>query len=248
MRPLSLLRAKVLCPVLDRPLIDHALDHLAAVVEDLAVNVHADRAGMEAHLSGRVHLSFETELLGTAGALGGLRGWLDGRAALVVNGDTWCPASLAPLLDGWDGETLRVMVSGRDALHSRSRIVGSLVPEAIAASLEVTPAGLWERLWRSAVAAGTVQTIHGEGPFADCATVADYLAANLLALRHGGMATFVGRNAVVDSPISDAVIGAGAWVRRRLERAVVWPGVEVGPGAGEEGVVLASNGHAILVR
>src|SRR3954468_20339549 len=102
LRPLTRLRAKALCPVGDRPLVDHALARFAGVTATLAVNVHHHRDQLEAHLAGRVHLSIEEPVaLGTAGALGALRDWVDGRACIVVNADTWCPTPLDVLVDGW---------------------------------------------------------------------------------------------------------------------------------------------------
>src|SRR3546814_13342689 len=82
LRPLTLLRPKVLCPVGNVPLIDLALARLGSV-GSVAVNVHHGRAMLDAHLDPGVHRSYEESLLGTAGALGQLRGWLDeiGRAS-----------------------------------------------------------------------------------------------------------------------------------------------------------------------
>ena len=82
LRPLTRLRPKALCPVGDRPLVDHACDRAASVTSDVAVNVHHGRALVEAHLADRpLHLSVEAdEARGTAGALGLLRPWIDGRA------------------------------------------------------------------------------------------------------------------------------------------------------------------------
>src|SRR5687768_3035588 len=78
LRPLTTIRPKPLCPVAGVPLVDLALARLAGSVGGVAVNVHHGRALMEAHLTGRVHLSAEVdEPLGTAGALGQLRGWID---------------------------------------------------------------------------------------------------------------------------------------------------------------------------
>src|SRR3954469_6391145 len=78
LRPLTLVRPKPLCPVGGVPLVDLALARLAPVGGERAVNVHHGREAMEAHLRGRVHLSVERErALGTAGALGALRDWLD---------------------------------------------------------------------------------------------------------------------------------------------------------------------------
>src|SRR5262245_63276981 len=97
--PLTLLRPKVMCPLGDRPLVDHAIDRFVGATDAVAVNVHAGRDLLESHLEGQVHLSFEDERpLGTAGALGHLRDWIAGRPVLVANGDTWCPQPL----DGLD--------------------------------------------------------------------------------------------------------------------------------------------------
>ena len=81
LRPLTNLRPKVLCPVGGVPLIDGVIARVAAVTPAVAVNVHHGRDQLEAHLDGRVHLSFEDdEALGTAGAVAHLRSWLDGAA------------------------------------------------------------------------------------------------------------------------------------------------------------------------
>src|SRR3954469_20035178 len=86
--PLTRLRPKALCPIDGRPLVDLAIDRLGPVASGLAVNVHHGRQAMEDHLTGRVHLSIEEgEARGTAGALGLLRDWIDGRPTLVANAD-----------------------------------------------------------------------------------------------------------------------------------------------------------------
>src|SRR5690242_8490235 len=85
LRPLTSLRPKVLCPVGDRTLVDHALDRFDGVTGSLCVNVHHHRGMLENHLAGRVHLSIEEpQALGTAGALGLLRPWIAERPVLVV--------------------------------------------------------------------------------------------------------------------------------------------------------------------
>ena len=182
----------------------------------MAVNAHHLADQMLAHLGERpgppVHCSLEPAPLGTAGALGALRGWLDGRAALVLNGDTYCPAPLEPLLAGWDGQRVRVMVLGCEPLHSRSKVIASLVPAELAGAIAAEPAGLWELIWRSRVADGSLETIGWDGSFADCATVADYLEANLLALAACGVDRLVGPGAVTLSEVRDSVVGLGASV------------------------------------
>ncbi len=212
LRPLTRLRPKPLCPVANRPLVDHAIAAVRFACADVAVNVHHGRDAMEAHLAGSaVHVSVEEDrALGTAGALGRLRGWFDGRAALVVNADTLHDADLHEFLAGWDGERVRVLTATPGPFGPRSSVVASIVPSAAVQRLDERPAGLWEVLWRDEVAAGRLATAHVEGRVLDCGTPADYLAANLLL--SGG----------------DSVVGEGAVVEGRVERSVVWPGSRVG--------------------
>lgn len=217
LRPLSQLRPKALCPVAGRPLVDLALERAAAVVPAtaMAVNVHHGRAQMEAHLAGRAHLSVEEpQALGTAGAVARLRPWLDGRGVLVLNADTYHDADLGALVSGWDGRRVRVLVCGPPgtSLGPTSRVLGSVLPPREVAKLEVAPLGLWEACWRARVADGSLEVVAAESTFVDCATPADYLAANLSA--SGGA----------------AVVGEGAVVEGEVVRSVVWPGGVVAAG------------------
>jgi MurNAc alpha-1-phosphate uridylyltransferase len=178
--------------------------------------VHHARAAMEDHLAGRVHLSVEAaEPLGTAGALGRLREWVDGRAVVVANSDTWADDDLATLVRGWDGERIRLLVIDEPARgdFGRWRFAGvSLMPWSAVRVLEPVPSGLYEVCWRSAYAAGRLDLAATDRRAIDCGTPADYLAANLAA--SGGR----------------SVIGAGAVVEGTLERSVVWPGGRVHSG------------------
>jgi N-acetyl-alpha-D-muramate 1-phosphate uridylyltransferase len=231
LRPLTLLRPKPLCPVGDRPLVDHALDRVLPATGDVAVNVHAGRDAMESHLEGRVHLSLEAERpLGTAGALGHLRRWLDGRAALVVNADAWCPGSLGDFAAGWDRERVRLLLVGGDELRPTSAVAGALMPWSDLAPLPDEPAGLYEVCWRPAAEAGRVEVVRHDGPFVDCGTPADYLAANLA--ESGGA----------------SVVGEGAVVEGRIERTVVWPGARVRAGEHLVDAIRADAGMTVLVR
>jgi NDP-sugar pyrophosphorylase family protein len=231
MRPLTTVRPKALCPVLEVPLVDLAIDRFAGVVDDVAVNVHHGRAAMEAHLDDRVHRSVEVdEPLGTAGALAHLRGWLDGRAAMVVNADAWCPGGLAELLGGWDGHRQRVLVAGEDELHPSARVAGAIVPWAVVEQLEAAPSGLWEVAWAAALAAGELDVVRHDGPFVDCGTPADYLSANLQA--SGG----------------ESVVSAWADVRGTVVRSVVWPECEVRAGEVLVDAIRFAPGRTVYVR
>lgn len=217
LRPLTELRPKVLCPVNNVPLLDLNLATVHPLVVRTAVNVHHLRPQVIDHLAGTdVHVSEEIEeALGTAGALGRLRGWIAGHDVLVVNGDGWRPGSLDPLIEGWSGDRIRLLVVGdpERADFGRWRFAGaSLMPWADVDALAPEPAGLYEVSWREALDAGRVDLVEWSGPFVDCGTPADYLAANLTA--SGGT----------------NVIGEGAIVDGRVERCVVWPGAKVATG------------------
>ncbi|MGH9274619.1 MAG: sugar phosphate nucleotidyltransferase [Acidimicrobiales bacterium] len=231
LRPLTLLRPKALCPVDDVPLVDLAIDRVCTAVGDVAVNVHHGRDQLEAHLQRRVHLSFEEDrALGTAGALGHLRSWLDGRGALVVNADAWCPGSLLAFVQGWDGERMRLLLAGDDALTPSSRIAAALMPWPAIARLPAEPAGLYEASWRDAHADGRLDVVRHDGPFVDCGTAAQYLEANLTA--SGG----------------ESVVGEGASVAGVLDRCVVWPGAVVWPGESLTRAIRAGESTTVLVR
>lgn len=211
--PLTTVLPKVLCPVNGVALVDLALDRVAAFSSDVAVNARYGVEQIVEQVAGRAFVSDERshpEELGTGGAIGALRDWLDGRPALVVNGDTWTDVDLAPLLDGWDGERVRVLV--HDGVFGLSaRVVASLVPAADAARFPAAPLGLSNGLWWPAKAEGRLESMTGAGRFVSCDRPSDYLRANLMA---SGGASVVGRDAIVDGEIDRCVIWPGAVVRR----------------------------------
>jgi N-acetyl-alpha-D-muramate 1-phosphate uridylyltransferase len=214
LRPLTRLRPKPLCPLGDAPLIDHVLLRFAGVTTAVAVNVHHHRDQMGAHLSGRAHLSFEEfEPLGTAGAVAHLRSWIDGRSVVVVNGDSWCPAPLRSLLDGWDGERPRLLVPDGATFDPRTPIAGALLPWPDVAALPTGRSGLYDTVWARAAAQGRLDLVPMAAgvPLHDCGTPAAYLGANLA---WSGGTSVIGAGALVDP---------GAVV----DRSVVWPGSEV---------------------
>lgn len=218
--PLTRLRPKPLCPVGGRPLIDHAIERLGRRVPDLAVNLHHGLAALDAHLPTTVHRSYESPVaLGTAGALGALRGWIDGRSVLLTNADAWLPPDLdlGGFVDGWDRERVRLLCVDDEARgdFGSLRYCGvALLPWATIVPLAAEPSGLYEVSWRHEAAAGRLDLVTFDGTFVDCGTPADYLAANLLAS---------GGTSVIDP---GARVGEGALVIR----SVVWDHSEVAPG------------------
>jgi N-acetyl-alpha-D-muramate 1-phosphate uridylyltransferase len=257
LRPLTDRRPKPLCPVGNVALLDLALGRLSAVTDALAVNLHHGRVAMEDHLDRwtdrhpggpTVHRSIEEpQALGTAGALGHLRGWIDGRSALVVNADSWTDADLAAFVADWDGERIRLLVtsdpsdpSGQVRFGPRMGLVASLLPWADVADLRAEPSGLYEVMWVDAHGAGRLETIGHHGRFVDCGTPADYLRANLEAVADAGGSIVDPDAAVADgAEVVDSVIATGAVVAGTVQRCVLWPGAEVAAGEVLVGAVRA---------
>ncbi len=218
--PLTRLRPKALCPVGGRPLVDLAIARVAPQVGEVAVNLHHGAAALDAHLPVGIHRSLEApEALGTAGALGALRPWLDGRHVLLTNSDAWFPddLDLRGFVAGWDRERVRLLcVDDPDrGDFGTARYCGvALVPARLVAELTATPSGLYEVQWRHEAGAGRLDLVVHEGPFIDCGTPADYLRANLSA---SGGASVVGPSAHVDP---DATV----------LRSVIWDGASVAAG------------------
>jgi N-acetyl-alpha-D-muramate 1-phosphate uridylyltransferase len=217
LRPLTLLRPKPLCPVGPTTLLDLALDRVAPRVDPdaLAVNAHHLADQIVEHVGARAHVSVEQpRALGTAGAVGALRGWVDGRDVMVANGDAFCrpEPDLERFVSEWDRAKPRLLVV-EDRAHpdfdGRWRFAGvSLLPAAVVSMLAPEPSGLYEAVWR----ATELDLVPTGVQFVDCADPAAYLRANLLC--SGGR----------------SVIGASAVVVGEVERCVVWPGAVVAPG------------------
>lgn len=231
LRPLTRIRPKALCPVGNVALVDLALERVRPAVEAVAVNLHHGRNAVDAHLGADVHRSVEADrLLGTAGALGQLRAWIDGRSTLVVNADAWCPGSLAGFVEGWDGERIRLLLAGEDHLTPGSCVAGALMPWSQVADLAPEPTGLYEVSWRAAHEAGRVEVVRHDGDFVDCGTPAQYLEANL---RSSG---------------GESVVEPGAEVAGTLDRCVVWSGARVHPNEHLTLAIRARTRMTVLAR
>ncbi|HEY5791680.1 MAG TPA: sugar phosphate nucleotidyltransferase [Chthoniobacterales bacterium] len=111
LRPLTDCRPKPLVPILNKPLITFAFDHLKqAGITRLAVNTHhlpesyerilgAARQELD-YFGSRVHFCHEPVLLETGGGIANVRPLLDDTAPfLVYNGDVLCDAPLGRLIE-----------------------------------------------------------------------------------------------------------------------------------------------------
>jgi NDP-sugar pyrophosphorylase family protein len=188
LRPLTDTTPKPLLPIGGSTLLDLTLDRIATVIpvspDDVAVNAHWLAEQVVAHVAGRVHVSVESPVaLGTAGAVGAIASWRDGRDLLVANADAYLDGSLdlASFVAGWDRRRPRLLVvEGRDRpdFEHRWRFAGtSLLPAALADTLEPRPSGLYEAVWRHA----DLDLVATDLTFIDCGTFADYDRAQRLA-------------------------------------------------------------------
>jgi MurNAc alpha-1-phosphate uridylyltransferase len=185
LRPLTLERPKPLCPVGGVALLDRAIAGLRAVTSAVAVNTFAGADQVEAHLAaallgGPVHLSRESRLLGTGGAVGQLRPWIDGRPLVMVNADTVHGGSLAALVDGWDGRKIRFLVNDAPGVgfHARLRLLAVAMPPAAVAKLSPEPGSIYRQVWVPWARRRKVEIVTAEVAWFDCGTPKTYLAAH----------------------------------------------------------------------
>ncbi|MFT6508519.1 MAG: MurNAc alpha-1-phosphate uridylyltransferase [Parvibaculaceae bacterium] len=120
MRPLTDTMPKPMVPFLGKPLIDHALDKLAAVgVEEVIVNVHYKADMLEEYLASRttprIIIANEREkILDTGGGLLKARSMLGEDPIFTFNSDSvWMEgqgAALQRLIDFWDPEKMDALL------------------------------------------------------------------------------------------------------------------------------------------
>ncbi|MBB1510492.1 nucleotidyl transferase [Tessaracoccus sp. ZS01] len=235
LRPLTDLRPKPLCPVGNRPLLDWALDRVRPHVSRTAVNAYHLAGQIDSYLQGTgVTVSHEAELLGSAGALGHLAGWIGDADVLLHNSDSWLTDDLSELVAGWSGEYPRLLVAEAGdgpADFGPWRFVGvSLLPHRYVAALPDRFAALYPLVWGPAFERGELEFVRVRGDVVDCGTPADYLRANLLA--NGGR----------------SVVGDGAVVEGTLIDSVVWPACTVGADEVLRQAVRADGGLTVDCR
>lgn len=240
LRPLTELLPKALCPVGNLALLDHALRRVAGLgltgPDAVAVNAAYLAGQVVRHVGDRAHLSVEPDgPLGTAGGVGNLKGWIDGRGALIGNADAYLAdphrspgKDIAALLDGWDGDTVRMLtlplLPGASGGFSGRRFAGfSLLPWRYVQDLGPEQSDLVRTVWRPAERAGELELIGYDGTYLDTGTPSDYLSANL----HAAAGT-TDPTATVTGHATDSVIGARATVAGRVQRCVIWPDATVG--------------------
>ncbi len=224
LRPLTRLRPKALCPVDNVALVDHAHRPRCDRVTDVDRGQRPPRPrrrwSSTSRGAGPVHVSIERErALGTAGALGLLRDWIDGRPVLVVERRRLAArrprrrSSTAGTASGsgcWSSRT------GSGPTSARARYCGvALLPWSDVAGLEPQPSGLYEVSWRDAFELGPARPRRPRRPVRRLRH-ARRLPARPTCWRPAARRCRTGR--------------ARSTPARSLERSVVWAGAVVRAG------------------
>jgi NDP-sugar pyrophosphorylase family protein len=255
LRPLTELLPKALCPIGNVALLDRALARVAGVglagPGDVAVNAAYLADQVVAHVGDRAHLSVEPAgPLGTSGGVGNLRGWIDGRGALIGNADAYLAdprrepgKDVAALLDGWTGDTVRMLTrpldAGIEGGFSGQKFAGfSLVPWRYLRDLDATQGSLVTTVWRPAEQNGQLELVTYDGLYLDTGTPADYLSANLHA---ANQKTLADPSATITGHVTDSVIGPNAQVHGNITRCVIWPEATVGKTETLQNAIRASD-------
>jgi len=233
LRPLTDIRPKALCPVDGVALIDLALERLVRVTPEVVVNAHHGAGEIASYVDGRARLSLEEQALGTAGALGNLKEWIDGRDVVVHNVDSWHDADLDAFVQTWDRSRARLLTVERGSpsdFGTRQYAGVALLRWRDIVPLAAERSGLYEVDWRHRRPGVDIELVDHAGRFFDCGTPGRYLAANLAA--SGGA----------------SVVGTGARVEGRISRSVIWPGARVWRAEALHGAIRATDQVTVLVR
>ena len=181
MRPFTEATPKPLLTVNNEELLARAIRQGAAVAGRTAVNVHHLADQIEAFVEPwSVHVSHESKLMGTAGAVAQVGPWLGDDDVLILNGDTWLEELPEGFVSDWDRSGPRLLMTdvGRRSDFGTLRFIGaSLLPNAVARGLRTEPSGLYEEVWRPR--GSTLDMFVTEAMAFDCGTPMEFLQANL---------------------------------------------------------------------
>jgi mannose-1-phosphate guanylyltransferase len=259
LRPLSDELAKPMVPVGDIPAVAHVVARVRlAVPARIVVNVHHRPDDVRAWAQGeRIPISYEPELLGTAGGVARAAELLGAGDVLVWNGDILSdlePRALAAAHDTGRGghqsrATLAVRVRGAGegnvGIDDEGRIVrlraesfGRETRGADFLGIHVIGDSLRASLPETGCLVGDVyipalrrgERLHAyltDASFADVGSIPEYVAANARWLLGRNIASWAHPSATVNASIDGSVVGADAVIEAPALRSVVWAGARV---------------------
>jgi mannose-1-phosphate guanylyltransferase len=258
LRPLTDLCAKPLVPVGDRPVLAHILERLReGGVDRIVVNAHHRADDVRAFVrgdGGKIGVSEERDLLGTAGGVARAASMLGGGDIVVWNADILAGIDVRALVQAHGANPAEATLvvrrrargegnvgvdgTGRIVRLRRERVAdevhgGEFVPVA------VLGAGLRQGLPARGCLVGdayipallrgaTLRAFAHDAPWHDVGSLGSYVAANLAWLDERGLARWVGAGARAEASVTlgRVILGSGsnAVGAGLLERCIVWPG------------------------
>lgn len=180
MRPFTEVTPKPLLTINNEELLARAINMGGRVAGRTAVNTHHLSDQIAAAVEPSIHVSYESQLLGTAGAVARVLPWLGDDDLLILNGDTWLEELPPSFVCDWDrtGPRLLVRDVGRPSDFGTLRFIGaSLLPNAVARALPTEPSGLYEEVWLPRGKA--LDLCVTQAMAFDCGTPTEFLQANL---------------------------------------------------------------------
>lgn len=114
LRPITNHIPKPLWPLAGVPLLEITINKLLnAGIEEICVNIHHLSQQIKSFLSSKypeIHISVESKLLGTGGALVPIREWIDGSNIIIYNSDIISDLSLNRLVESHNENNIATMV------------------------------------------------------------------------------------------------------------------------------------------
>jgi len=275
LRPLTEWLPKPMLPIVNRPFLEHQLEHLRSHgVEDVILSCGYLPEPIREHFGDSLRYAVEPEPLGTGGAIRFSAGGID-ETFLVCNGDVLTDLDIGALVDTHrERGAVATIALHRVADPSAYGLVRTEADGRVTAFLEKPSP---EEMDVDTINAGTYvlepdvleliepgravsverevfPRLIGRGLYArvdagrwrDIGTPASYLAANLERMPPGGL---VDPSAHVDgsADVAESVVGPRASVGEaaRIHRSVVLPDAEIAPGAAFEQQVVGRDGRAV---
>ncbi len=273
--PLTAFRAKPAVPFLNRPLAQYACDLLLETrITEIVINSHhlpeTVRQSLEPETGAGGHpitFSHEDRILGTAGAIGKVRDFLQDDTFVVCNGKIYFEQELEPVIrfhhDHHNLVTLVVVPHSRQDSYASVRVddhnnitgfrpenpgnpfvftgVHVLDPQV----LEFIPEGpsetvnqLYPRLIREGY---RVQAFVSDAYWCECSSAGDYLSRSLEVLRRRNLTNLI--DPEVDSSCEDVIAAPSVHIDPGcvLKSSILWDDVTVGEGSTLSRVIVTQG-------
>ena len=275
LRPLTEWLPKSMLPIVNRPFLEHQLEHLRSHgVDDVILSCGYLPEPITEHFCDTLRYAVEPEPLGTGGAIRFSAEGID-ETFLVCNGDVLTDLDIGALLRTHREQgaaatialhrvvnpsaygLVRTEADGRVTAFIEKPSPGEMDVDTINAGTYVLEPGVLELIEPGRAVSverdvfprligGGLYARADDGRWRDIGTPASYLAANLERMPPGGL---VDTSAQVDesADVAESVVGPRARVgaSARIHRSVVLPDAEVAGGATFEHAVVGRDGRAV---